>query len=70
MVLEHAAALIKYPEHVNFEQTLRHILHRRERMTFQYVGMDGSLTLRISMQVKPNNVPLLESDSDEWINQK
>lgn len=68
IIPEHATYRIKYPDHMNLWDTSRHILYRRETILERFIGGNsGSLTLRISLQMQPNDVSLMEVDSDEWI---
>ncbi|CAL8092442.1 unnamed protein product [Orchesella dallaii] len=67
VIPEHAVCRVKYPDHMNLWDTTRHILYRRETILERFVNMRGTLSLRISLQMEPNDLALMEVDSDEWI---
>lgn len=69
VIPEHAVCRVKYPDHMNLWDTTRHILYRRETILERFIGGDnnGGLVLRISLQMEPNDLALMEVDSDEWI---
>jgi len=67
VIPEHAICRVKYPDHMNLWETTRHILYRRETIIERFVTPRGSLSLRISLQMEPNDLALMEVDSDEWI---
>ncbi|ODM96094.1 hypothetical protein Ocin01_10585 [Orchesella cincta] len=67
VIPEHAVCRVKYPDHMNLWDTTRHILYRRETILERFVTPRGALSLRISLQMEPNDLALMEVDSDDWI---
>jgi hypothetical protein len=64
---ENSVSRVKYPDHLNLWETSRHVLYRRETLLSRFIGLDGSFRIRLSIQVLPNEIPLLETESDHWI---
>jgi hypothetical protein len=67
VLIEHSVSRVKYPDLLNLWDTSRHILYRRETLLSRFLSIDGNLTLRLSLQVQPNEIPLLEAHSDIWL---
>jgi len=59
---------LKYPDYLNLWDSHRHILYRRETLLDRFVSTKGTVTIRISLQVEPNELVWMEgSSSDGWI---
>lgn len=66
--IENSITRVKHPDHLNLWDTVRHILYRRDYLLQRFLSATGNLSIRISMQVEPNDLAILESaDSDDWI---
>lgn len=67
VIPEHAVCRVKYPDMMNLWDTTRHILYRRDTILERFINASGTLTLRISLQMEPNDLALMAVDSDDWI---